>query len=107
MSGKDPSKVDRSGAYVTRKIARDIVLNGFASKAEVQVAYAIGLKDPVSVHVETFGTETVDHSILDEFVRSYDLTPRGIIDFLKLLDIDYNLVSSYGHFGKIQLPWEC
>lgn len=105
LSGKDPSKVDRSGAYITRRIAKDIILNGLASKAEVQVAYAIGIKDPVSVHVETFGTENADSSVLNEFVKSYDLTPKGIINQLHLLDIDYNLVSSYGHFGKICVPW--
>lgn len=107
MSGKDPSKVDRSGAYITRKIAKDIVKGGYADKAEVQIAYAIGVDHPVSVHVETFGTGKKSQEFLENFVREYyDLTPRGIIHDLRLDSLDYNLVSSYGHFGKPNLPWE-
>ena len=107
MSGKDPSKVDRSGAYMARKIAVDIVKAGYADKAEVQIAYAIGVADPVSVYVETFGTEHVERDFIEKYVReNYDLTPRGIIKTLGLLDVDYNLVSAYGHFGKENLPWE-
>lgn len=107
MSGKDPSKVDRSGAYMARKIARDIVSAGYADKAEVQIAYAIGVAEPVSVYVETFGTEKQDIEFINQYVReNYDLTPRGIIDNLGLLDVDYNEVSAYGHFGKKGLPWE-
>lgn len=107
MSGKDPSKVDRSGAYAARKIAVDIVRAGYADKCEVQIAYAIGVAEPVSVYVETFGTEHQDKAFLEAFVReNYDLTPKGIIHDLHLLDVDYNRVSSYGHFGKPGLPWE-
>ena len=107
MSGKDPSKVDRSGAYMARKIARDIVRAGYAEKCEVQIAYAIGVAQPVSVYVETFGTEYQDKDFLEHFIRdTYDLTPRGIIEGLHLLDVDYNTVSAYGHFGKENLPWE-
>ena len=107
MSGKDPSKVDRSGAYAARKIARDIVSAGYADKAEVQIAYAIGVAEPVSVYVETFGTEHQDAEFINQYVReNYDLTPRGIIESLGLLDVDYNRVSAYGHFGKSGLPWE-
>ena len=107
MSGKDPSKVDRSGAYMARKIARDIVRAGYADKCEVQIAYAIGIAEPVSVHVETFGTEYQSPEFLEHYIRdSYDLSPRGIIDSLRLLDVDYNEVSAYGHFGKENLPWE-
>ena len=107
MSGKDPSKVDRSGAYMARKIARDIVLAGYADKCEVQIAYAIGVAEPVSVYIETFGTEHQDKAFLEAFVReNYDLTPKGIIKSLHLLDVDYNKVSAYGHFGKAGLPWE-
>jgi S-adenosylmethionine synthetase len=107
MSGKDPSKVDRSGAYMARKIARDIVRAGYAERCEVQIAYAIGVAQPVSVYVETFGTEYQDKEFLEQFVRdTYDLTPRGIINSLGLLDVDYNKVSAYGHFGKDDLPWE-
>ena len=107
MSGKDPSKVDRSGAYITRKIAKDIIRSGYADKAEVQVAYAIGVDHPVSVHVDTFGTAKVDQKFLQNFITShYDLTPRGIIQRLDLCNINYNMVSSYGHFGKSGAPWE-
>ena len=107
MSGKDPSKVDRSGAYAARRIARDIVNAGYADKAEVQIAYAIGVAEPVSVYVETFGTEHQDKEFITQYVReNYDLTPRGIINGLGLLDVDYNTVSAYGHFGKQGLPWE-
>lgn len=107
MSGKDPSKVDRSGAYMARKIARDIVRAGYADRCEVQIAYAIGVADPVSVYVETFGTGCQSQEFLENYVRdSYDLTPRGIIESLGLLDVDYNKVSTYGHFGKEGLPWE-
>ena len=107
MSGKDPSKVDRSGAYMARKIAVDIIRAGYADKAEVQIAYAIGVAEPVSVYVETFGTEHQDRGFIEAYVKdTYDLTPKGIIDGLRLLDVDYNRVSSYGHFGKAGLPWE-
>lgn len=107
MSGKDPSKVDRSGAYMARKIARDIVLAGFADKCEVQIAYAIGMVDPVSVYVDCFDTEHQDQKFIEEYVRdNYDLTPRGMCDYLNLKAVDYNKVSSYGHFGKAGLPWE-
>ena len=107
MSGKDPSKVDRSGAYMARKIARDIVLAGYADKCEVQIAYAIGVAQPVSIYVETFGTEYQDKHFIEQYVRdSYDMTPRGIIENLHLLDVDYNKVSAYGHFGKKDVPWE-
>ena len=106
-SGKDPSKVDRSGAYMARKIAVDIVRVGMADKAEVQIAYAIGVADPVGVNVETFGTEHKPIAEIETFVRSnYDLTPKGIIKSLHLPDVDYNKVSAYGHFGKRELPWE-
>jgi S-adenosylmethionine synthetase len=107
MSGKDPTKVDRSGAYIARKIARDIVMAGYADKAEVQIAYAIGVAEPVSVYVDCFGTEKQNHEFLEGYIRdNYDLTPKGIIDGLGLRDVDYNKVSSHGHFGKAALPWE-
>ena len=107
MSGKDPTKVDRSGAYIARKIARDIVMAGYADKAEVQIAYAIGVAEPVSVYVDCFGTEKQSQEFLEGYIRdNYDLTPKGIIDGLGLLSVDYNRGSSYGHFGKVGLPWE-
>ena len=107
MSGKDPTKVDRSGAYMARKIARDIVRAGFADKCEVQIAYAIGVAQPVSIHVECFGTEHQEVGFIEDYIlNNYDLTPKGIIEALDLLNVDYNLVSAYGHFGKDGLPWE-
>lgn len=106
FSGKDPSKVDRSGAYISRKIAKDIVRNGWADKCEIQISYAIGVPEPTSVFVETFGTEHVVIEVIEDYVRTFDLTPRGIIDRLDLLNMDYNLTSAYGHFGKEELSWE-
>ena len=107
MSGKDPTKVDRSGAYMARKIARDIVRAGFADKCEVQIAYAIGVAKPVSIHVECFGTEHQEVGFIEDYIlNNYDLTPKGIIEALDLLNVDYNQVSAYGHFGKDGLPWE-
>ena len=107
LSGKDPSKVDRSGAYMARKIARDIVRAGYADRAEVQIAYAIGMAKPVSVHVETFGTAWQSEAFIEQYVlENYDLTPKGIIRQLDLLNVDYNKVSAYGHFTRDDVPWE-
>ena len=107
MSGKDPTKVDRSGAYMARKIARDIVRAGYADRCEVQIAYAIGVTEPVSVFVDCFGTERQDSEFINAYVReNYDLTPKGIIGSLHLLDVDYNKVSAYGHFTHGDMPWE-
>lgn len=107
FSGKDPTKVDRSGAYMARKIAKDIVRSGQAKRCEVQLAYAIGVAEPVSVAVDCFGTERVPLEQICSWIRdSYDLTPSGIIEKLDLLYLDYNHVSAYGHFGKPGLPWE-
>lgn len=107
LSGKDPSKVDRSAAYMARKIAVDLVKAGYCDKCEVQLAYAIGKAGPVSVVVDTQGTGKVSDSFFQRYIReNYDLTPGGIIKHLHLLDVDYNDVSSGGHFGKKWLPWE-
>ena len=107
LSGKDPTKVDRSAAYMARKIALDIVLAGYADICEIGIAYAIGVEQPVSISVDCFGTEYQDIEMIEQYVKdTYDLTPRSIIEFLNLLDVDYNDVSSYGHFGKADLPWE-
>lgn len=106
-SGKDPTKVDRSAAYMARKIARDIVRAGYADKCEVQLAYAIGVAEPVSIAVDCFGTETQPLEFINFYIRdSYDLTPKGIIKTLGLLDVDYNKVSAYGHFTDPSMPWE-
>ena len=106
FSGKDPSKVDRSGAYISRKIAKDIVRKGWADRCEIQISYAIGVAEPTSVYIETFGTEQVDKETIEQYVRSFDLTPQGIIDRLDLLNVDYNLTSAYGHYWEQSLSWE-
>ena len=107
LSGKDPTKVDRSGAYMARKVARDLVTAGYCDRCEIQIAYAIGKAEPVSVSVDTFGTEKCRVECLEQYVReSYDFTPLGIISYLHLLDVDYNDVAFGGHFGKDHLPWE-
>lgn len=107
FSGKDPSKVDRSGAYIARKIAVDIVKLGFTDKVEVQLAYAIGVAKPVSILINCFGTNKVPESEIESYIlREYDLTPSGIIERLDLLNIDYTKTSTYGHFGKNYLTWE-
>lgn len=109
FSGKDPSKTDRSGAYAARWIAKNIVANGYAKKCEVQVAYAIGVAEPVSIMVETFGTSDKSQDFLVDLVRkNFDLTPAGIIKNLDLLRPIYSQTASYGHFGRndLDLPWE-
>ena len=109
FSGKDPSKVDRSAAYAMRWVAKNLVAAGFATKAEVQVAYAIGVARPVGVYVECFGTNTIDNALIEKAVSEvFDLRPRAIIDSLDLLRPIYGLTSTYGHFGR-DLPnftWE-
>ena len=104
FSGKDPSKVDRSGAYFCRYVARQVVLAGLARRAEVQVAYAIGVAQPISVKVDTFGTGN-PHTAA-EFVRGFDFRPAAIIRQLDLLRPIYRQTTNYGHFGKPGLPWE-
>jgi S-adenosylmethionine synthetase len=105
FSGKDPSKVDRSGAYFCRFVARQIVKEGLARRAEVQVAYAIGVAQPVSVKVDTFGTG--DERTAEQFVRqNFDFRPAAIIERLDLLRPIYRSTTNYGHFGKADLPWE-
>ncbi len=109
FSGKDPSKVDRSAAYAARYVAKNIVAAGLALKCEVQVSYAIGVAEPTSISVETFGTGTVDEGKLIAAVRAhFDLRPKGIISMLDLLRPIYKATAAYGHFGRtdIDLPWE-
>ena len=101
FSGKDPTKVDRSAAYMARHIAKNIVAAGLAERCEVQLAYAIGVAEPVSVLVETFGTCTVDPAILSELIRAhFKLTPKGIIESLQLRRPIYCKTAAYGHFGR-------
>ena len=107
FSGKDPTKVDRSAAYMARFIAKNIVANGFAKKCEIQLSYAIGVAKPISIYVETFGTNTIpEEDIANKVYKIFDLTPRGIIKFLDLKKPIYKLTTNYGHFGKENLPWE-
>lgn len=109
FSGKDPSKVDRSAAYITRYIAKNIVAAGLCNRIEIQLSYAIGVKDPTSVHVDTYGTGKVaDEVILDAIKKEFDLTPQGIINTLDLLNPIYGPTAAYGHFGRtdVEFPWE-
>ena len=109
FSGKDPTKVDRSAAYMARHIAKNIVAAGLADRCEVQLAYAIGVADPVSVLVETFGTSKVDPTTISDLVRAhFKLTPKGIIDSLNLRRPIYCKTAAYGHFGRSDpdFTWE-
>ena len=109
FSGKDPSKVDRSGAYAMRWVAKNVVASGAADRAEVQVAYAIGVANPVGIYLETFGTEKVDTQLIEKAIREiFDLRPRAIVESLELLRPIYRKTAAYGHFGR-ELPeftWE-
>ena len=107
FSGKDPTKVDRSAAYIARFIAKNIVANGFAKKCEIQFSYAIGVAKPISIYVDTFGTSTIsENEIVKKIMNQFDLTPRGIIEKLELRKPIYRKTTNYGHFGKKGLPWE-
>lgn len=107
FSGKDPSKVDRSAAYMARYIAKNIVAAGLAERAEVQLAYAIGVPYPVSIMVETFGTETVESKAIVNAVREvFDCTPAGIVKTLDLKKPIYASTAAYGHFGRSEFSWE-
>ncbi len=107
FSGKDPSKVDRSAAYAARWVAKNVVAAGLAHRVEVQVAYAIGVADPVSIYVNTFGTENVSRQIIESAVKEvFDLRPAAIIDELGLLAPIYARTAAYGHFGRPEFSWE-
>ncbi len=109
FSGKDPSKVDRSAAYAARWVAKNLVKAGLAARCEVQLAYAIGVAEPVSIRVETFGTSRLDGPALERLIRKqFDLTPKGIVDGLDLLRPIYRATSYHGHFGREDqgFPWE-
>lgn len=109
FSGKDPSKVDRSAAYAMRWVAKNVVASGAADRAEVQVAYAIGVANPVGIYLETFGTEKVETALIEKAIRDiFDLRPRAIVEQLELLRPIYSKTAAYGHFGR-ELPeftWE-
>ena len=107
FSGKDPTKVDRSASYMARHIAKNVVANGYSTKCEVQLAYAIGVANPVSVYVNTFGTNTIpEEEISKKIINKFDLTPNGIINYLDLRKPIYRFTTNYGHFGKENLAWE-
>lgn len=109
FSGKDPSKVDRSAAYAARYVAKNVVAAGLADRCELQVSYAIGVAEPTSISVETFGTGKIEEAKLVELIREhFDLRPKGIINMLDLLQPIYRQTAAYGHFGRsdIDLPWE-
>jgi S-adenosylmethionine synthetase len=107
FSGKDPSKVDRSGAYAARYVAKNLVAAGVADRVTVQIAYAIGVVEPVSIMVDTHGTHKVEETKIEKAVKEiFDLTPRGIIESLDLLKPIYRKTATYGHFGRDEFSWE-
>ena len=107
FSGKDATKVDRSAAYMIRFIAKNIVANGYADKCEIQVSYAIGVEKPLSIYVNTYGTGKMEDEEIAKLIEDkFDLTPNGIINYLKLKEPIYSQTTNYGHFGKESLPWE-
>jgi len=107
FSGKDPSKVDRSACYYARYVAKNVVASGLAKRCEVQVAYAIGVAQPVGVHVNTFGTGKVSDEALEKYIlANFDMRPKALIDQLGLLAPIYKPTAAYGHFGRSEFPWE-
>ena len=107
FSGKDPSKVDRSAAYAARYVAKNIVAAGLADRCEIQLSYAIGVAEPTSIMLETFGTGKVSNEVLVRVVREcFDLRPYGLIKMLNLIQPIYRQTAAYGHFGREQFPWE-
>ena len=107
FSGKDATKVDRSASYMARHIAKNVVANRYAKKCEIELSYAIGVAKPISIYIDTFGTNTIpEEEIVNKINNSFDLTPRGIINYLNLEEPIYRKTTNYGHFGKKDLPWE-
>ena len=107
FSGKDASKVDRSVAYMLRHIAKAIVANEYAKKCEIQLSYAIGMNKPLSIFINTFGTNKIpEEEIIEKIKKKFDLTPNGIIEYLNLREPIYTKTTNYGHFGDKDLPWE-
>lgn len=107
FSGKDPSKVDRSAAYAARHVAKNLVAAGIADKCELQVSYAIGVAEPTSIFIETFGTGRLTNDEIIQLIHTYfDLTPQGIIEYHDLLRPIYRQTATYGHYGRDHLPWE-
>ena len=107
FSGKDPSKVDRSAAYYTRYAAKHVVAAGLATRCEIQVSYAIGVAEPISIMAETFGTATCDEAEIAQLVSEvFDFRPAGLIEELGLKAPIFRPTAAYGHFGRDQFPWE-
>ena len=107
FSGKDATKVDRSASYMLRHIAKNVVANKLAKKCELQISYAIGVSEPLSLYINCFGTNVVpEQEILQIINNNFDLTPKGIIDYLGLKQPIYRQTTNYGHFGKDILAWE-
>ena len=107
FSGKDATKVDRSASYMARHIAKNVVANRYAKKCEIELSYAIGVAKPISIYIDTFGTNIIsEEEIISKINEKFDLTPRGIINYLNLEKPIYRKTTNYGHFGKKDLPWE-
>ena len=107
FSGKDATKVDRSAAYMARHIAKNVVANGYADKCEIQLSYAIGIEEPLSIYINTFGTNKIEEEeIINKIKEKFNLTPNGIIKYLDLQTPIFAKTTNYGHFGKDYLPWE-
>lgn len=107
FSGKDGTKVDRSASYMLRHIAKNIIVNGLAKKCEIQISYAIGMKEPISIYIDCFGTNTMPEVKIINLIRdTFDLTPKGIIDYLDLKKPIFSKTSNYGHFGREGFTWE-
>ena len=107
FSGKDATKIDRSGAYMLRHIAKNVVANGLARKCEIQMSYGIGLRYPISIYIDCFGTNRIPEGLIIKLIKErFDLTPRGIIDYLKLQEPVYAKTTNYGHFGREEFNWE-
>lgn len=107
FSGKDGTKVDRSASYMLRHIAKNVVANGLARRCEIQMSYGIGIKEPLSIYIDCFGTNRVPEGLIIKTIKErFDLTPNGIIDYLKLKEPIYSKASNYGHFGRDGFTWE-
>ena len=107
FSGKDPSKVDRSAAYAARYVAKNIIASKFADCCEIQVSYAIGVAEPTSITIDTFGTNSIDENEITSLIsKNFDFRPKGLIDFLELKKPIYKETAAYGHFGRDIFSWE-
>ena len=107
FSGKDGTKVDRSGAYMLRHIAKNVVANGLARRCEIQMSYGIGINKPISLYIDCFGTNRIAEGLIIKLIKErFDLTPQGIINYLKLKEPIYSKTTNYGHFGRKEFAWE-